>query len=233
MSRLNISEEMVRESAEQVAPVVEQVTGWDLSLGGINYRVLPKEQGYEAAVLGRLRGAGIPVDDDHPRGLVERLMEYVVEGSLLAAYMPAQEELLVVRENVDDSNLDGLRLVVGHELVHRGQHLHHGRLFERVDEAVRTVFGQLDRGDVGIRDMIKTLKPIRPVMTLLESHARYVQNVLMQEHYPEAHVESHFDLPYLLMRVFGGAKVAQYTEGLDEVAAAAASGSVEELYRQL
>ncbi|MFO7957182.1 MAG: hypothetical protein R6X33_08765 [Candidatus Brocadiia bacterium] len=233
MSRLDISEELVRESAAQVAPVVEQVTGWELRLDSLNYRVLPKEQGYEAAVLGRLRGAGIPVDDDRPRGLVERLMEYVVEGSLLAAYMPADEELLVVRENVDDSNLDGLRLVVGHELVHRGQHLHHGHLFERVDSAVRSLFRQLEEGEVGIGRMLETLKPIRPVMTLLESHAQYVQNVLMREYYPEAHVESHFDLPYLLMRVFGGAKVAQYTEGLDEVTEAAASGNVEELYRQV
>jgi hypothetical protein len=31
--------------------------------------------------------------------------------------------MLIIGENVDDSNIDGLRLVVAHELVLRGQHL--------------------------------------------------------------------------------------------------------------
>jgi len=67
-------------------------------------------------------------------------------------------------------------------------------------------------------------------MTLLESHAAYVQGRLRQAYFPEARIESHFNLGTLLMRWVGAGKVAQYTDGLPKVAAAVASGSVESLY---
>lgn len=65
------------------------------------------------------------------REFVDRTVEYLVEINVLAAYEPLTNELMVVRGKVDDSNLDGLKLVLAHELTHRGQHVHHPALFER------------------------------------------------------------------------------------------------------
>lgn len=48
--------------------------------------------------------------------------------------------------------------------------------------------------------------------------------------FPNAHIESHFNLATLLMRLIGARKVAQYTDGLPQVSAVVASGSVELLY---
>jgi len=68
-----------------------------------------------------LHALGLPFNPG--RDIVTRTVEYLVENNVLAAYEPLTNELMVVRENVDDSNLDGLKVVLGHELTHRGQHM--------------------------------------------------------------------------------------------------------------
>jgi hypothetical protein len=232
MERLDVTDSLVDGLVWEVAPLVEDATGWGLGLERLHTRVLAKDRGYEEVVLGRLRGAGIDFDEDEPRSLLERLLEYVVEGCVLGAYQPAGEELLIVRENVDESNLNGLRVVIAHELVHRGQHVNHGDLFERVDAAARRVFQLISRG-APVRDVRAEVERIKPLMTLLESHAHYVQQLIQSQYYADAVIESHFSLPVLLMRVFGRAKLSQYKDGVPMVAAAMAQGDVDGLYTAL
>ena len=233
MERLSVTDGLVRGLVDEVAPLVAEATQWGLAVESLAVRVLPRDRGYEEVVLGRLRGVGIDVEDEHPRGIIERLIEYVVEGNVLAAYEPSTSHLLVVRENVDDSNLDGLRLVVGHELVHRGQHINHGELFGRVDRAIRDIFRRMDEEALSFREMLALLDEITPVMALLESHAAYVQELLRETHFPHAVIESHFSLPALLLRLFGRRKLTQYREALPEVQAAVQSGKVDDLYRSV
>lgn len=233
MEKLDITETLIRDLVAEVAPLVRGATGWSLAVPSLRSRVLAKDRGYEEVILGRLQGAGIHVDENKPRGIVERLIEYVVESNVLGAYQPSSQELLVVRENVDESNLDGLKLVVAHELVHRGQHVNFGHLFDEVDEVIREVFAYLSRDGASLGEAMQKLGKARPIMTLLESHAHYVQNVLQQTHFPDAKIESHFNLATLLMRLFGKDKLAQYTEGIPAVAAAADAGEVESLYLNL
>ncbi len=232
MAQINITEKLVSRLAEQVAPLVEEATEWAIYADDMGERVLPKDRGYEELVLGRLRGAGVPVEDTG-RGLLERLLEYVVENNALAAYEPSSAELLVVRENVDESNLNGLRLVVAHELVHRGQHVNHGNLFERVDEAIRQASALLSEGGGSPREALAKVQAVQPVMTLLESHAFYVQNSLRESHFPDAVIETHHNLAAVLFRIFGGSKLAQYRGAVDEVAEASQNGHVDVLYEAM
>ncbi len=74
--------------------------------------MVPKNRGFEEIVMARLQALGAEHCFNDKDSLADRFMAYVIEGSLLAAYLPASQELLVVRENLDDSNLDGLRLVL-------------------------------------------------------------------------------------------------------------------------
>jgi len=194
---------------------------------------LPRNRGYEEIVLGRLRGIGLRLGDDGSRSIAERLVEYCVEDSVLAAYEPSTQEVMVVRENVDDSNLDGLKLVLAHELVHRGQHVNHPHLFTRVDDIARELFAYLSQGDASLQGLLRRIDEIRPIMTLIESHANYVQAVLAQTHFPGARIESHFSLATLLLRVFGRPKTAQYTEAIPTVAAATTAGDIDSLYRSV
>jgi len=228
--RLHLTDSLIRAEVLQVAPVVTLLTGWNLGLDTLGCRVLPKDRGYEELLLGRLGEIGIHDWQDLLPGFLERMLEYLIEQNTLAAYLPGAGEILVIRENVDDSNLDGLRLVLGHELVHRGQHLAHGPLLARVDELLKQAFAQIHSGDPNLQPLLQIMGQIRPIMTLLESHAAYIQDRLREAYLPEARIESHFNLATLLMRLVGSSKVAQYTDGLPQVAAAVASGRVESLY---
>lgn len=232
MPRLQLTDRLVRDEILRVAPLVTRLTGWNLGLDGLGSRVLPKDRGYEEIVLGRLEQSGIRDGEELISGLLRRMVEYLVEQNVLAAYMPVAEEILVIRENVDDSNLDGLRLVLVHELVHRGQHMAHRDLFARTDALLRQAFALLRSGEPALPQIRQIMQEAQPIMTLLESHAAYIQRH-MQARFPEAHIESHFSLATLLMRLAGARKVAQYTDGLPQVAAAATSGGVESLYAEL
>ena len=232
MDRLNVTDQLVADLARQVEPFVRAATGWNLKLDTLRTRALPKNRGYEEVLLGRLTGAGIAVDAEGRRGIIERLIEYIIEGAILAAYQPATGELLVIRENVDDSNLDGLRLLIAHELVHRGQHLHHPELFQRIDTMIRDTVASMNNDAASVRDVWQRASRIQPLMTIIESHAHYVQEELRENCYPDAVVESHMDLPALLFRILGHGKVAQYTNGIPTVAAASAKGDIDSLYNR-
>jgi len=233
MTRIDVTVPLVRRLAEEVGPLVRKLTGWRLDLPGLEIRVLPQDRGYEEVVLRRLKGAGLSVDEDEPRGLFERIVEYVVERSVAAAYEPSTGGLMVIRENVDESNLDGLRLVVAHELVHRGQHLQHPELFERVDSVVRRTFDYMSDGGSDLDVILGNATEIQSIMTVLESHAVYVQEVLRETRYPNAMIESHFSLAAVLLRFFAGAKAAQYRDGVPQVAEATRNGRVDQMYADL
>jgi hypothetical protein len=233
MTRIDVTVLLIRRLAEEVQPLVTKLTGWRLDLPGLEIRVLPQDRGYEEVVLHRLKGAGLSVDEDAKRGLFERIVEYVVERSVAAAYEPSRGELMVIRENVDDSNLDGLRLVAAHELVHRGQHLRHPELFQLVDSVVRSTFDYISDGGNELKVILEKAAEIQSIMTILESHAMYVQEVLRETRYPNATIESHFSLAAVLLRFFAGAKVAQYRDGVPQVAEATRNGRVDEMYANL
>lgn len=233
MPRLEVNDALVRGLIWEMAPLVEQATGWRLPLDARRGRALARDQGYEEILQGRLRGIGLDPGPILPRGLLGWLIERMIEENVLAAYQPAAGEILVVRENVDDSNMDGLRLVVAHELVHAAQHRAHPELFRRIDDALREALYPLmsfeDAFDVA-PGIVDALEKVRPIMTLMESHAAYVQRALAQARFSGARIESNFNLATLLMRLAGRGKLAQYSEGLPEIDAAHATGTMDALY---
>jgi hypothetical protein len=229
--RLDVTPALVRRVVSDVAPLVAHLTGWHLNTDGLDIRVIPRDQGYEEIVVAGLRHAGLHVDLGRPRTALERLDEYVLEESILAAYQPGSHELIVVRENVDDSNLDGLRLVVSHELVHFGQHCRYPFLFQRVCQTIRcaAVMGLSD----GVADpeaAQRELGRIQEIMTLLESHAAFVEQSVKRLYLPRAEVKSHFNIATVLFQMLGAQKICQYTEGVPRVAAAVEAGEVDALY---
>lgn len=232
MKRLIINEDVIRRIVDEVSPLVEEIIPWTIAHDSMSIEALQKNRGYEEILLGRIRGAGVEIDDTERRSLVERLIEYVIEDVVLAAYEPSLCRLYVVRENVDDSNPDGLRLIIAHELVHRAQHLRYPELFSRVDYIIRDIFYLLSDGG-SLKDAMARIRDIEPIMTLLESHAFYVQEKLRYTKFPGAKIEKHFNLPTLLMRVFGRRKIKQYHKGIPLLIRNQVMGNVDSLYQQI
>jgi hypothetical protein len=228
MPKLIIDDTLILALVGEVGPLVSSIIGWNLQLSGMRCRVLPKDQGYEEIVESKLLALGLPFNPG--RDIVTRTVEYLVENNVLAAYEPLTNELMVVRENVDDSNLDGLKVVLGHELTHRGQHMTHPEIFERVNRILVDMIKGVETGQVDLQKLRRYFEEVQPLMTLIESHASYVQGVLCQRYFPQAQIEHHLSLPVLLFRVLGYGKVAQYTEGLPQVATAMQQGSIDRLF---
>jgi len=230
MAKLMIDSVLLSAMIRDVAPLVSYETSWDLQLTTLHSRLLTKEMGYEEILLGRLHHIGIQDWDGMMPDILEHMIEYLIEENTLAAYLPGRGEIVVIRENVDDSNMDGLRLILAHELVHRGQHMAHGSLFSHVDNLLRQAFVEMKSDTTNITKMRLIFEQIQPIMTLLESHATYIQVFLKQTYFPDARVETHFNIAALLMRLVGMPKIAQYTDAIPQVAAAATSGNIESLY---
>lgn len=230
MSRLTLDDTSVSALVSEVAPLVSAITGWRLDLPSLVCRVLPRQRGYEEIVEARLERLGLPAAPQ--RDLVTSAVEVLVESNVLAAYEPLTGTLLVVRENVDDSNLDGLRLILGHELTHRGQHIQHPALFERVNRVLVDMIQAMAGGEVDPGRVRLFFDEVQPIMTLIESHASYVQQELHRRHFPAAQIERQNSLPAVLFRVLGFGKTAQYTQGLPQVTAAVEQGGIDRLFRE-
>lgn len=232
-SRINVTDELIAELITRVAPLVEQETGWDLALSTLKSKALPKNRGYEEILLGRLQSAGITIDEDSPRFLIERLVELVLEANIYAAYDPGTQTIYMIRENVDDSNLHGMMVILAHELVHRGQHIQHPEMFARADAVIREIYADLINGvhRIDEESVMEKIQSMQSSMTLMESHATFVQQQITARYFPDAQIETHFNLMSLFFRLAGGAKISQYTQGLPEIARAVRNGQIDSLYQ--
>ncbi len=237
MAPLDVGESQVRRLIADVAPLVSHLTGWNLRTGDLGARVLAKAGSNEEIVRRRLKSAVIAPPPRQAGGFYERLMERLVEESILAAYDHGGQEIVVVRENVEDADLDGLRLVLAHELVHRGQHVRHKELFDRADALLREVY--LAAGPDGAAATATAdgagspVARLEAIMTLLESHARFVEDEVKRLYLPRATLRAGFNMMAFLLQALAPGKGRQYTDGLPAVAAAAGAGTVDSLYESL
>ena len=232
MPKLIVTKELVCYLLSEVVPYVEQATGWQLDIDALNIRVVPRELAYETIVLHQniLQLRGLDDQKDHSSNVVHPLIEKMIEGNILGAFEPSTREMIVVKENVDDSNLDGLKVVLLHELVHYGQFLYHQKIFDNLDELKYLLSTACDS-----RDEEKTmdlLEKVQKLMTLLESHAHYIEEQIKRQAYPKAKVESHFNWATILMSIISPSKQAQYLDGLPVIGQAAKSRGIDDLFRQ-
>ena len=234
MKLIDITDDLIGVLIREMAPMVANLTEWELAISGVGARSVRKEDAYEEILVARLEELcpGLDLGGTN-RGLLERFVEYLVEANVKGAYLPGTEEIVLVRENVDESNMDGLRILVAHELVHRGQHVNHPELFKKLEDEVRRLMARTQHGKASFGDMRGTMERVNSVMRIVEGHATYVQQVLHQTRFPDAQIEMHFDMGWLLMRLFGRQKVDQYRRGLAEVVTSIQEGkTVESLYRE-
>lgn len=235
MTKLLVDNKLVSGLVDEVSPLVRQLTRWKLATKELRCRVIPIQRGYEEIVINQLQHQGIPVFEDGTRDLFERLVEYFLEANILAAYLPWNAEIIVMRENVDDSNLDGLRLILGHELVHRAQHVNHPQIFNRLEKLSQQIYLAFyeEQTNLDLEQIMDTLIEIRSIKSLVESHASVVQHTLNREYYPDAKIESHWSLLEMLFRLVGAEKLSHYQDGIPMVMEAMDRGAIDDLYQRV
>jgi hypothetical protein len=232
MSKLIVTKELVDYLLAELVPYVEQATGWQLDINRLNIQVVPRELAYEAIVLHQnvLRYGDQTEKKEQLTYAVHPLIEKMIESNILGAFEPSTCELIIVKENVDDSNLDGLKVVILHELVHYGQYLYHSTIFDNLENLRYQVTTAVENREAG--KAMDLLGKTQQLMTLLESHAHFIEEQIKNRVYPRAKVESHFNWATILMSIISPSKQAQYLDGLPVISQAAKSSRIDDLFRQ-
>ena len=195
---LAVDDELLRHCVAEVAPLVEDLTGWERLADGIE-------------LVRRTLGAG-----DGEGSLRERMLEGLVHRAFgyAASYDPDRQTIFVNVPRVARMNLDAAKACLGHELVHVGQFRQYPELSQRLDRL---------RADYRAGGPARELLGL---MDLMESYAHYIQTDFLERHYnlatvfPDASMltavlaeTSHLWLPDL--DELRKAKAAQYTNALN------------------
>jgi len=213
--RLNIDHDLVRHCLEEVGPLVESLTGWPGLLESTSVEIEEDAVAFWAKTMGSF-DLGLP-------DLAKRVLSHVVFKKALAAYAPHAKRIVVNGKEAVFSNLDGLKVILGHELVHRGQFLYEPGLLARYDAAVRELRPKLLDADLSIRGFLAWFlaSPLQQLMKHMEGYAAHVQTDFLQTYYNCAMPLVHVGLlermlaPVLphLFKEMAEVKVKQYTEG--------------------
>ena len=173
MSKLIVTKELVDYLLVEVVPYVEQATGWQLDINRLNIRVVPRELAYEAIVLHQniLHYGDQAEKREQLSYAVHPLIEKMIESNILGAFEPSTRELIIVKENVDDGNLDGLKVVILHELVHYGQYLYHQTIFNNLETLRYQVTNTYENQET--EKALALLEKTQKLMTLLEKSCSF------------------------------------------------------------
>ena len=184
----------------EVAPAVEAATGWKDLAQGVQFRAVDS---LAKAYRAHLEAIGV-ADDGHS----ERGLDWMMGASgAVALYDPFTRVVSIHRQRAEQQNLDGLKVILGHELVHAGQFREHPelrrrhaehtlalheawaecdrRLDERVngddDVTVKELIATKMRGDAGVRRAMTRLETLQ---LNLEGYAYHVEVDALMERYP-------------------------------------------------
>lgn len=152
--RLRLDDELVRHCLEEVAPLVESITGWPHLLSGVRFRI--------SSLAGLAEDATL--EDAGLRWLRQRACGYI------AAYNPLEHVIYIDRARTERLNLDGMKVVMGHELVHVGQCRLHPEVAAR--RAAKP------RAEADVADQLVQWED-----TWVEGYAYYLERDFIQAHY--------------------------------------------------
>ncbi len=218
--RLAMDDELVGHALHEVVAHVERLTGWSDLLEDLRTADI-EEFGAEISQV--MTDAGI--HGRFARRVARAVFERVVLGAAHALYSPHSHTIFLNTRSLEHCNLDGLKVILGHELVHVGQFRNHPDLVaehRRVTAEFSRRLAEAGDGPVDLESLLGD-GTFRRHMSLIEGYAAYIQGYL-ETIYPLAMVIPHrswFDR--LVIAAFRRAtpdldrvmesKMAQYTEG--------------------
>lgn len=181
VTRLNISDELVQHALEEVAPLVESLTGWPNLLRDIHVDITDDFSPYLA---GYLQSSQDETNNEPPDPILTKLLSHWINA--LALYDPATRTIVVGRSALGKHNLDAMKVALGHELVHVGQHRYHPHAFEQQLEHLSWLQTFLDNQEELTVDRLReilTTSHLNEQMTEIEGYAYYIQTDFLEKHY--------------------------------------------------
>ncbi len=184
VQRLDLDHDLVKHCLAEVTPLVESLTGWSGLLDDLKIDVTDELSRY---VLGPVVEA-LGMSMGSLQGRVMGLMADQF-ADFLALYDPLTHTVVVHSQKAARQNLDALKVIIGHEMVHVGQFKSNPKLVERyksmlAEVAQLEIFSQ-DDGSVDSEALAQAMRasPMQSVMEELEGFAYYIQRDFLEKHY--------------------------------------------------
>ena len=150
---------------------MEHLTGWR---GLLDQAEVIVTDDYRKSFFGLMRELGVA--PGLWRGLGFRLLFQLC----LAAYEPFSNVLVIHKRCCERSNLDGLKVILGHELVHVGQFRHTPGLLDQYRESLQWLKGKCGSSAVSLKELIESVdySVQQSFMSQIEGYAAYIQGYL-------------------------------------------------------
>lgn len=227
VNRLNLSDELVAHCLEEVTPLVEHLTGWTGLLDDVEVRIATDVGEIMAEVMARA-GMSEPT-------FLDRAFWRNISLAFAALYEPISKTVLVNSSAARKQNLDSLKVILGHELVHVGQFKYSPGLEDEYISHLRTIKEIVSRTDLSeMMELVRDPK-VQLHMYRIEGYAAYIQEDFLENYYNCAtHFYSESYLSSLFTRVvmkyfpeireMVEKKLNQYSEGKEIYVARADGG---------
>jgi len=182
-------------------------------------------------------------EQDAKQGFMDGLRANLAGAALglMALYNPQDQTVYVVKSTVKTQNLDTLKTVLGHELVHVGQFRRHPELAEhwvRWSSQMTSSIAQLREGK-GLADtrVVEMILEGQKLMSNLEGYAVLIEAMVLRRVYTCTERLPHLSMlqSWLARRIFGDdeasesawakIKKAQYVVGAEQYMQRAAQGN--------
>ncbi|MCO4763310.1 MAG: hypothetical protein KC502_17470 [Myxococcales bacterium] len=218
--RLDIDNDLVSHCMAEVAPIVEQLTGWTGLLDDLKFEVADSLAPY------MLREA-MTADGVEPGSLEAKFAGFFMElaggaGAGCAMYDPHIHTVIINEPIMEQVGIEALKIICGHELVHVGQYKYTPGLKAYNLSHMRGM--SLDPSKVDQADLQKRAA----YMLELEGYAKYIEaDFLHKRYYPLGLMSYHASAWEQLLRALMAmlvdgteegreAKASQYSDGLEQ-----------------
>jgi hypothetical protein len=184
-----VSEKSIEKMIYDVAPKIEELSGWKPQLDGLNVKLIPRELFWEEAIKPKYASLGINTDPRTKEGEISlKMLKHMMPLLVLGVYEPSNRTLFVLPDNMSfGTNESGVVLTVGHELFHGCQFDNNPYFKEELDRLTVQVTGRdaFDKDDYETTDK-RVMKKLTAMMTIVEGDATFVQNQLKGMYYQDA-----------------------------------------------
>ncbi|MCF7859607.1 MAG: hypothetical protein K9N07_09870 [Candidatus Cloacimonetes bacterium] len=216
--RLNITEDLVESCVNEVLPLVEQATNWHDILDGIHFEIINNKSGMKRIIekLFEYYQTALGIEDDlvYMPWLFYKILTAILYNSISALYFPGDKTIYINNHTCQYINLDYLKVILGHEIVHAGQFKSVSNLKPALESYLNELLQEVseDRSateveELEFEELLKIVKnsKIQNAMTALEGHAYFIQKEYLEKHYNCATGFNHSTglLYRLLMSRFG------------------------------
>ncbi len=224
VQRLDLDDDLARHCLEEITPFVECLTGWSGLLEDLNVDVTDDIGSYINRYI--LEAFGAQEQDLFSKALNKITMSFV---NLIALYDPIRHSVAINRKEAAAQNLDALKVILGHELVHVGQFKYHPHLREEQKQHMQKLRELVEQhASLSPQELAQAIQASSPQkqMSKLEGYAYYIQRDFLEKHYNMATYFQHTSvldmvskhlLPHLIpgLDSLAGIKSSQYVDGME------------------